>query len=106
MVGFMYYGSLEALIVGIIVVGFSYGAVFSVFPSTTADIYGLKNYGTNYGVVYLAWGVAGAAAPIAADFIYDAHKNFEMAYMISAIMMAVLLGVNFAFKKAIERRAA
>ena len=104
MVGFVFYQSLPALMVGIFVVGFCFGTLFSVLPAVTADLYGLRYCGTNYGVVNLAGGIAGAVVPVTADFIYDAHGNYEMAYILAAIMMALLLGVNYMFKRAIDRR--
>jgi len=102
MVGFAFYQSLPGLIIGIIVVGFYYGTLLSVFPAITADLYGLKNYGTNYGVLYLGWGLAGVVAPIAADIIYDVNGNFHAAYILAAIMMALMVGVNVLYKKANE----
>jgi len=99
MVGFVFFQSLPALIIGIILVGFCYGTLLSVFPSITADLYGLKNYGTNYGVLYLAWGLAGVVAPIAADIIFDINGNFHAAYVVAAIMMASMVGVNVLFRK-------
>ena len=98
MVGFVFYQSLPALIFGIVVVGFSYGTLLSVFPSTTADQYGLKNYGMNYGVLYQAWGLAGVVAPMMADFIYDTTGSFNSAYIIAAVMMASMIFVNFLLK--------
>ena len=98
MVGFMFYQSLAAMIVGIIGIGFCFGALLSVFPALTAEQYGLKNYGTNYGIVYLAWGASGVVAPVLADLIYDATGTFFAAYIICACMMAVMLLVNFMFK--------
>ncbi|MBI2163331.1 MAG: OFA family MFS transporter [candidate division NC10 bacterium] len=38
---------------------YCYGTLLSVFPSTTADFFGTKNLGVNYGWVFTAWGVAG-----------------------------------------------
>jgi len=102
MVCFVFYQSLPALIIGIILVGFSYGTLLSVFPSMTAGLYGLKNYGTNYGVLYLAWGLAGVVAPMAADIIFDTSGNFHAAYILAAVMMALMLCVNVLFKKANE----
>lgn len=98
MVGFVFYQSLATLIIGITLVGFSYGTLLSVFPSMTADQYGLKNYGTNYGILYLAWGLAGVVAPMIADIIYDANGNFTMAYIVCAVMMAVIVFVNLLLK--------
>ena len=98
MVGFLFYHNIATLIIGIIAVGFSYGTLLSVFPSFTADQYGLKNYGGNYGVLYLAWGLAGVVAPMIADYFYDLNGNFKIAYIICAIMMASLLIVNYLLK--------
>jgi MFS family permease len=100
MAGFVFYQNLPALIIGIVLVGFSYGTLLSVFPSMIADLYGLKNYGTNFGVLYLSWGLAGVVAPIAADIIYDLNGNFHTAYVIAAIMMVLMVGVNALFMKA------
>ena len=99
MFGFMFYSNLPALIVGIIGIGLCFGALLSVFPALTAEQYGLKNYGANYGVVYLAWGLSGVVAPMLADYVYDTTGTFFMAYLICAVMMVVMLAVNFMFKK-------
>ncbi|MFH0812444.1 MAG: OFA family MFS transporter [Pseudomonadota bacterium] len=41
------------------IIGFNYGTNLSLFPSFTKDLYGLKNFGINYGIVFTAWGVGG-----------------------------------------------
>ena len=40
-------------------IGFNYGANLSLFPSFTKDLWGLKGFGTNYGILFTAWGVGG-----------------------------------------------
>lgn len=40
-------------------IGANYGANLSLFPSFTKDLWGLKNFGMNYGVLFTAWGVGG-----------------------------------------------
>ena len=99
MFGFMFYATLPTLIIGIIGIGFCFGALLSVFPALTAEQFGLKNYGANYGIVYLAWGLSGVVAPVIADNIYDATGSFFMAYLICAIMMIAMLVVNYLFKR-------
>ncbi len=44
-------------------VGFNYGANLSLFPSFTKDLWGLKTFGMNYGVLFTAWGVGGLVLP-------------------------------------------
>lgn len=44
-------------------IGANYGANLSLFPSFTKDLWGLKNFGMNYGVLFTAWGVGGLVLP-------------------------------------------
>lgn len=44
-------------------IGFNYGANLSLFPSFAKDLWGLKNFGLNYGVLFTAWGVGGLVLP-------------------------------------------
>ncbi|MEZ5429892.1 MAG: hypothetical protein R3F31_01660 [Verrucomicrobiales bacterium] len=37
-------------------IGFNYGANLSLFPSLTKDLWGLKSFGMNYGILFTAWG--------------------------------------------------
>ncbi len=57
------------LILGCVVVGYSYGSYLSVVPAITVENFGLKQYGTNYGITYQAWGIAGILAPMTAAII-------------------------------------
>ena len=40
----------------------------ALMPALTADFYGSKNLGLNYGLVFLGWGIA-FLGPQAAEFI-------------------------------------
>lgn len=40
-------------------IGANYGANLSLFPSLTKDLWGLKSFGMNYGILFTAWGVGG-----------------------------------------------
>ena len=57
-----------------------YGTQLSVFASTTADLYGTRNLGMNYGVLFTAWGVAGILGPIIAGRVFDATKSYQYAF--------------------------
>ena len=54
-----------------------------------ADYYGIKNYGTNFGVLFLAWGASGFMGPVMAGYIVDTTGSFSLAYMISAVMLVI-----------------
>ncbi|HEX3032455.1 MAG TPA: OFA family MFS transporter [Bacillota bacterium] len=81
---FSNYTSIPLLVFGIACTGIGYGSLLAVFPPLTFDYFGLKNGGTNYGVVFTAWGVAGVIGPIMAGRIADATKSYSTAYMVAA----------------------
>ncbi len=92
---FSQYTTMTGFLVGSAVVGFSYGACLSLFPATTADTWGTKNLGLNYGVLFTAWGVGGVFGPILAGRIADATGSYALAYQTSALllMFAALLAM-------------
>ena len=105
MIGFMFYNNLATLILGIVIIGFCFGAFLSIFPALTADQYGLKNFGQNYGIMFLAWGVAGIVGPMIASFFFDATGNFYTTYIICAIMTGAMIIVNFIIQRGIAAQS-
>lgn len=95
MFAFASYTSSMMLTIGAIVTGATYGALLALFPATTWDWYGLKHAGTNYGLIFTAWGVGGLVGPIIAGQIIDTTGSYHGAYIMSAVLLliAALLGV-------------
>ena len=73
-------------------IGANYGANLSLFPSITKDLFGLKNFGVNYGLVFTAWGVGGFMLAQLAGKMYDLHQTFAYAYY-GAIVLLVLAAI-------------
>ncbi|MCZ6491902.1 MAG: OFA family MFS transporter [Acidobacteria bacterium] len=71
------------------IVYYCYGTQLSVYASTTADFFGAKNVGTNYGLVFLAWGVAGVLGPKLGGRIYDQLQSYTRAFDIAAVLLVV-----------------
>ena len=78
-----------------VVVYWCYGTQLSVFASTTADFYGTKNLGMNYGVLFTAWGVAGIIGPIIAGTVFDRFGDYRYAFY-AAAGLAVVAFVSLA----------
>jgi OFA family oxalate/formate antiporter-like MFS transporter len=75
--------------VGISIVGFSYGGYLALMPSFTADYYGTKNLGLNYGLVFSAWGAAGVLGPIIGAQVRAATGAWTNAFWILAGLSVV-----------------
>ena len=103
MIAFRSYDTLPLVMFGALLAGTCFGAVLSIFPAFTADQFGIKNHGANYGVIYLAYGASGVVAPLIADYIYDNYSTYSIAYIVCAAMMLFALFINFALSREVNR---
>lgn len=76
-------------LVGVCAVGFAYGGYLALMPSLTADYFGTKSLGANYGYLFTAWGIAGVGGPFMIDFIKTATGAFTNAMYITAAACVV-----------------
>lgn len=63
--------------------------MLAVFPVVTADFFGLKNLGLNYGLMITTWGVGGILGPLLGGLTRDVTGGYEISYLISAILGVV-----------------
>jgi len=89
-------GNQFLLYLGATIIGFNFGGNFSLFPTMTADLFGTKNLGQNYGWVFTAYGVGGIIGPIMAATIRDVWQNWLAAFVISGVacLVAVVIGLT------------
>jgi OFA family oxalate/formate antiporter-like MFS transporter len=73
------------------IVYYCYGTQLSVYASTSADFYGTKNIGLNYGLLLSAWGVAGILGPFLGGRVYTATGEYRMAFFLAAGVSVVAL---------------
>jgi OFA family oxalate/formate antiporter-like MFS transporter len=71
------------------VVYWCYGTQLSVFASTTADFFGTRNLGLNYGVLFTAWGIAGILGPIIAAQVFDATGDYQYAFYAAGVLALI-----------------
>jgi OFA family oxalate/formate antiporter-like MFS transporter len=79
------------LVVG--VAYWQYGGGLSLLPAFTADYFGSKNLGFNYGLVFLGWGVA-FFVPQLAGYIKDQTGSLDTAFYLSGAMLAAAVVVS------------
>ena len=80
------------LYVLVVAVYWCYGTQLSVFASTTADIYGTRNLGMNYGLLFTAWGAAGIIGPMIGARVYDAFGDYRYAFYAASGLAFVAFG--------------
>ncbi len=70
-------------------IGFNYGTNLSLFPSFTKDMWGLKNFGINYGLLFTSWGVGGFVMSRLSQMVMASTGSFASSFMISATLLII-----------------
>jgi OFA family oxalate/formate antiporter-like MFS transporter len=78
--------SIPLLFLAVGVAYWQYGGGLSIMPSFTADFFGSKNLGMNYGLVFLGWGL-GFLMPLIAGYIKDSTGSYTLSFYISATIL-------------------
>jgi OFA family oxalate/formate antiporter-like MFS transporter len=99
---FSRYNTPALVMFGAAFTGICYGAIFTLMPASTADFYGLKNLGVNYGMLFTAFGVAGVCGPLLAGRIRDLSGAYSTAFVVSGVLLILGAGLSL-FLKAPKR---
>lgn len=62
---------------GICVVGLCFGGYLALYPAVTADFYGTKHMGVNYGWMFTAYGAGGLIGPFLAAYLMKVAKTVD-----------------------------
>jgi OFA family oxalate/formate antiporter-like MFS transporter len=91
--------STPVLILISTLIGANYGANLALFPSLAKDLYGLNNFGMNYGLLFTAWGIGGFGLSLLAGHVYDTTKSFSFAYETASILLVIAALMSFFIAK-------
>src|SRR6056297_2296068 len=70
-------------------IGFNYGSNLSLFPSFIKDYWGTKNYGTNYGILFSAWGVGAFVLVKLSSILKAMHGGMESSFVLAGILLLI-----------------
>jgi MFS family permease len=92
-------------------IGFNYGANLALFPSFAKDLWGLKNFGMNYGILFTAWGMGGFVLSRLQAMLFEQSKdaagrgNYESSFIAAGVLLLVGAALTL-FVKPPKKRAA
>ncbi len=79
---------------------FTWGEVFSLFPSLLGDYYGSRNATSNYGMLYSAKGVASIIAGGVAALLYEQFGSWDACFYGSAALALIAAVMAFGLRTA------
>jgi len=85
-------------------IGFNYGTNLSLFPSYTKDLWGLKNFGINYGIVFTAWGVGGFVMGRLSQMLKATTGTFNTSFIAAGILLIIGAALTFVLKASLAKQ--
>jgi OFA family oxalate/formate antiporter-like MFS transporter len=73
-------------------VGLNFGGNFALYPAATADNFGAKHFGVNYGFIFTAYGVAGILGPAAGGVLFESTRSYLLAFIFSGVLCFLAAG--------------
>ena len=70
-------------------IGFNYGTNLSLFPSFAKDLWGLKNFGVNYGILFTAWGVGGFVLSRVSQMLKTSSGSYSSSFTAAGVLLIV-----------------
>jgi OFA family oxalate/formate antiporter-like MFS transporter len=70
-------------------IGWNYGAMFTLFPATCLQYFGPTAQGTNYGLLFTAWGLAGFSGPFVGGWLKDVTGTYSAPFLVGAAVVVL-----------------
>jgi len=97
-------GSAVLLVSMATFMGFNYGTNLSLFPSYAKDLWGLKNFGINYGIVFTAWGVGGFVMGRVSQMLKASTGTFNSSFAAAGILLLIGAALTLVLRASLARQ--
>ncbi len=77
---------------------FNYGTNLSLFPSFAKDLWGAKNLGMNYGILFSAWGVGAFVLVRLSQMMVVKTGSFDLSFNAAGIMLLIGAGLSLTLR--------
>ena len=87
----LYPAGKDVVFLGVIaaLIGWNYGGMFTLFPSTCLQYYGPTSQGSNYGLLFTSFGLAGFIGPYIGGKLKDITASYYVPFIVGAVVVAV-----------------
>lgn len=92
-------GSDTMFILSLMLVYYSWGEIYSLFPSMTTDMFGMRNASANYGFMYSTKGVAAIVGGGVAALLFEKLGSWDVVFYGGAVLALVSAMIAFMLSK-------
>jgi MFS family permease len=91
-------GTMSQIWLFVVMFGVGIGALGTIMPIVTRDIFGVANFSTFFGFIAVLFTIGNAIGPPLAGFMFDATGSYHSVFVIiTAIIVAAILLIYLAF---------
>ncbi|MBO3802752.1 MAG: OFA family MFS transporter [Candidatus Brockarchaeota archaeon] len=99
------------LLIGIILLGATFGAYLAVMPALISYFYGTKNLGPNYGICFSAYGMGGIIMPVVVSSLLGpgptyAPEDYARAFYAMGAMVALSFALSALMRPVLKKAQA
>jgi OFA family oxalate/formate antiporter-like MFS transporter len=91
-------GVFWALWIVAALIGWNYGGMFTLFPASCLSYYGPTAQGSNYGLLFTAWGFAGFAGPWVGGYLKDVTGTYYVPFIVGSVVVFISVLVSLMLK--------
>jgi len=90
----------------ILITAFAYGGPAAINPATSADFFGQKSSGANYGIIMLALGFSSIFFNAISNVMYAATGAYTLTFLMAAVSAVLTMGTFVIINRCIKKQKA
>jgi OFA family oxalate/formate antiporter-like MFS transporter len=98
--------SYGLFITAAMLIALCFGGIMGIFPALTADMFGPKNNGVNYGIMFTGFAIAATLGPMLAANVKASSGSYNTAFIIAAVLNLVGVALTYLVSSISKKRAA
>lgn len=92
-------GGAATIVSMAVLIGFNYGTNLALFPALTKDLWGIENFGMNYGLLFTAWGAGGFFMARVSQSLLVSFGNYSPSLVCAGAMCGLAAWLAYRLKK-------
>ena len=92
-------GQIGLFMTALAIIGISFGSFMGIFPGFTADQFGARHNGVNYGIMFIGFALSGLFSPMVLNNIYKSQGSYQNAFVICIVLAVLGLALTCLYRK-------
>ncbi len=83
-------------------IGFNYGTNLALFPAFCKTLWGAKNFGVNYGLLFTSWGIGGFVMTRISSMLVASTESYIWSFLAAGCLLLVGVAMTLTLKTGLE----